>query len=694
MSKNRNLINWKNGIMLGILALCIAFSACQNDITKPERPEPPEPPNPPAVVDTLRYGIRSAKDFISEYPAIIDAAGEPDTWVIIDVASIGTSSPQIDSLGTGASMIYACDNIELNWTDIWPIAAGTLLRYENQWLPLGAPPLAANPHKWLVTDADLPLFTGAGQGAAVQVAESVTDTLRYDIASVDNFLERLPEIRENADEPLNFVIINFASLGVAADQMESMTAGVDGLRGKANVELNPTNIWPLAERTPLSYQGHWVRLDRPPLRANPHKWEVTEQDLPLFQNAGYGNAVEVADPEIIIVPFNISSAQDFLNQMAAINSAAVQPNTQVNVNVASIGVSESQLAPLTNGVDGIRNRPNVDIVWTDIYPTAPRILFEYSGNWILLQNPPLRPGMDRWMVSLTDLALFQEAGQRHGVAPQRASVNYDDPNFGPDGEILLPENTALANTIVWNRHLADAANLEYAVDWGQNVQLVIQEDINLPGYAKALGGATNKILRALHTQTIPTGGNLRASRLPIVTSFSYRDSFDPDFSIGGYPAAPMKIDHLGDEGDTNWAMQHLIHNWNVLGGSTLVVPHVQSTRPDGRIYFEPGGHHPDQHIPQLPHLAPDPQRSRYRLNWFSENWPIFRIGVPNNITIVIQTSKLTLCGTGLAPYGPDEWAEVAYFLLEGNFEPSPASHNVELPTLQDVKADASTQNSR
>jgi hypothetical protein len=270
--------------------------------------------------------------------------------------------------------------------------------------------------------------------------------------------------------------------------------------------------------------------------------------------------------------------------------------------------------------------------------------------------------------------------------------------------------SAVADTIVWNRHLADAARLEIAVNWGRDIPFVVEIDWDLPGGRKGLGNMTGPLLRALHTASVPVPPHSNPARGRLMTKIIYDHgfidddlaivtSFSPTNAFVLNPATAMKIDHLGDEGDTNWAFQHLQHNMGLVGSQGLT-PHVQSTRPDGRIFFEPGGHHPDQFIPELPHLTPDPQRSRYTISWFGNNHWVFKFGVHNNVTVVIPMNRLTLCSPNYAVIPPETWAATAYYVgllelfLNAYGIPAPEDYNVELPTLQDVKADANAQNAR
>ena len=144
----------------------------------------------------------------------------------------------------------------------------------------------------------------------------------------------------------------------------------------------------------------------------------------------------------------------------------------------------------------------------------------------------------------------------------------------------------------------------------------------------------------------------------------------------------MRIGTLGDEGNTNWAFNHLRGSWGAVGSQTYV-PHVQSTNEDGRIYFEPGGHFPC-------FVEPD-KRSRYRINGggvLTSNYWVFLFGPPNDVTVVIPMDKLTLCHPGFGS-DPAIWPGLAYLLMQGFF-PS----TVELPTQEQVKADNSIEDAR
>jgi hypothetical protein len=267
-----------------------------------------------------------------------------------------------------------------------------------------------------------------------------------------------------------------------------------------------------------------------------------------------------------------------------------------------------------------------------------------------------------------DLPRFITAGA--GNAMHAASVNY-----GADGNIL--NQIHMADTIVWDHHLADAANLMTAVNWNRNVDLIIEQDAAQPGGVKGMGNMTSPILRQLHTPNVQTNGRLRADRNAVVTSFSPVGAFQQN------AATALKIDKLGDAGSSNWEYTHLATSWSLVGAMSFT-PHVQSTRTDNQIFFEPGRHFVD---------TEDNERSRYLIAWFQNRAHWFKFGAPglNNVTVVIEMGKLTLCAADLQGTTPAQWADHAYSLMQSAF---PVAQNIQLPTLANVKASRITTNAR
>ena len=108
--EHKNLVNWTKMAVLTAALICIAsvaviFTACDN--ANPLTVQPPI-----VVPDTLRYDIRSAENFIAQFPIINNAANQSNTFVIIDVASIAVASSQIDPIGTGVGMLGNTDRTD------------------------------------------------------------------------------------------------------------------------------------------------------------------------------------------------------------------------------------------------------------------------------------------------------------------------------------------------------------------------------------------------------------------------------------------------------------------------------------------------------------------------------------------------------------------------------------------------------
>ncbi|MCL1786219.1 MAG: hypothetical protein FWG39_03680, partial [Alphaproteobacteria bacterium] len=637
----------------------------------------------------ITIDIPSTAEYISRTQAIVDSTNVPyvSRVIVNGTAPFGISAEQMAALTASMATLRPMQNVTLDLQEFYPTTSGIMLGYDNPYVnPWGGPTLAANPQnssKWAVAAADLDSFQTAGQGGAVEVP---TRVVTFDnISSASELINKFPAIADSSNVPyVSQVIVPIGSIGINAEQLTPITNGVYGLN--QNVQLNwaQEGIYPTASGILLSYHGNWVMLGKPTspnLRANPHPWTVSEQDLSLFQNAGQGAAIEVAIPETDTLRYDIASFQDLSNQLTAINNAANQPYTHVIVEFPQngIGVATGQLADLVGIINDLHS--DVEVLNWKIYPAAARIYIRYGTHYEPMQRQPQLVGTpNKWYTHQDDLQSFETAGQ--GDALALSKLNYSrEQDYGFDGQILLRPAAAAADTIVWNGHLADAGNLGIPAGWGRNVVLEIGYNWDLPGGQPAMGNMTGPLLKALHTPDVPTGGNLRADNGAIVTSFGLRDAFDPNQSIGGHPARPMRIDKLGDEGETNWAFNHLRESWGRVGINTHI-PHMQSTGTGAhanRIYFEPGGHFIDQE---------DPMRSRYKTEFFANRGWVFTFGTQNNITLVIEMSKLTLCNQYVGSSNPES---VAYQIMQEIFS---ENNNVELPTLEDVKADINTQNAR
>jgi hypothetical protein len=322
------------------------------------------------------------------------------------------------------------------------------------------------------------------------------------------------------------------------------------------------------------------------------------------------------------------------------------------------------------------------------------------------ERPPLVTNPHKWWTHQDDLAPFENAGYANVMALSKLNYSHDD--YGFDGEILLRPAATYADTLVWNGHLADANNLLIPAGWGRDVRVEIERDFTLPLWVRGMGGVTSPVLRALRPPTIfnvLTDGNLKTNFVPAVTSFSPENAFDPNVSACfhgsntpstccGHPARPMKIDTLND-GEEDWSYEYIRAAMGV-SGLQGTIQHIQSPREDGRIFFNPNMQYPDQYIPQLPDLEPDPQRARYRTVTLGDIlWRLadtFRIN--GNITLTVEMNKMTLCNPNLNPNAPSSWPGTVWEILHNYVWPSPAYYNIELPTFQDVKGDLNRGNER
>jgi hypothetical protein len=638
-----------------------------------------------------RFAAADLQNLTSQIPTINNVAGAAANAPDVNVQPLGLNATQLGQLVTAITGLH--QNTNLNWTNIHPTSAGIRLGFQN-WAAMRKPMLVGQPHLWDVNGAEFMQFHGDNQNGAIRA--------QFDTTSLQNLISHIATINQVAAVAANQPVVNVPALGLSGTQLAELVTAITGMN--QNTDLKWTNIHPAAAGILLSYHNQWVPLRQPSLAlgAGQHRWDVSAEDHPLFVAAGFGNFVQI--PVVPPHSINITNINDLMSKLynGYILGASGQHDNVV-VNVPSVGITrQTQLDSLAVGVNNIIGRPqnNVSMNWTDIWSGSTRILLRHGNHWILLGQPPLRSNPDRWTVPTAQQNLF--TGQANNVRSHLPSVDYHC-DWHPNGA-LLPHITA--DEIVWNKHLANARNLEYVIDWGWHVNFVQTAGPGLPGWQKALGNVTNRILQNLHTPQVPSNGNLRATHRVIVTSFSPTGAFNPNVSACfhdsnspstccNHPAAPMEIDHLGDM-TGNWAFQHLQSSMGAVGHQGIT-PHVTSTGTGvhaNRIYFEPNRHYPDLLIPQLPHLPVDPLRSRYRMIWFAENSFVFKLGAQNNVTVVIEMSKLTLCGPGLAPYSPDEWAEVAYFLMQTLFGSSPEIYNVDLPTPQQVKADVSIQNAR
>jgi hypothetical protein len=133
-----------------------------------------------------------------------------------------------------------------------------------------------------------------------------TETVTFKVNSFENFTAQHSQIVDAAKVQTTMVVVDFASFGVSQENINALTAGImalctastkatTGYVLKPNVKINyaKPGLYPKGKGIVIKFEEQWEPLQKPPLTANPDKWEVSPTDLPKFNAAGQSAAVEV-----------------------------------------------------------------------------------------------------------------------------------------------------------------------------------------------------------------------------------------------------------------------------------------------------------------------------------------------------------------------------------------------------------------
>jgi len=96
------------------------------------------------IEEHVTFTINSTEQFLNEMQTIITAANTPHTSVMVNVNSISVSEAQLPLLTSGVNGLG--QNVQLNWTTMYPTAQGILFRYQEDWHSLRTPPLHSYPY--------------------------------------------------------------------------------------------------------------------------------------------------------------------------------------------------------------------------------------------------------------------------------------------------------------------------------------------------------------------------------------------------------------------------------------------------------------------------------------------------------------------------------------------------------------------
>ncbi|MCL1786220.1 MAG: hypothetical protein FWG39_03685 [Alphaproteobacteria bacterium] len=511
---------------------------------------------------TLEYNIGSVVNFEQKFPEIIARADTLSNYVIVNMADMPFTAAQRDSLAARIGRLRGKSNVDVNSAGYYAGHEEIQFGFDNHYIPMGMPPLSAKPYKLIVTADDLPRFVDAGAGDAVMEKEIQPPEIRdilFNISSAQNFIQSFAAIADSFAVPYTRIIVNVAPISVASGQLAPLTDGVAGMN--AAVNLNWANIYPDAAGILFSYAGNWVRLRNPNLAANSHnqsKWLVTPADYALFPSAQQG-ALEV-QTRVVTFPA-VNSASELIGQFSAIaDSADVQYVSQVIVPIGSIDINRGQLPDIVSGVAGLTS-PKIQLNWADlgIWPTESGILLRYNEDWVPLgkpDRPNLRANPHKWTVGEQDLPLFDAAGQGNAVEIEEEDPppSFNKVYYGIDGS-NLPYHSTEIDTVVWNMHGANAANLARVANWGRTVVVAVQDSLGLPGGRKAMGNVTNNVLALMQTPST----NKQADEYvllfhvdPIITTYAMSPGAP---GIGA--TAPMSISTIGDSTGTDQSWQML-----------------------------------------------------------------------------------------------------------------------------------------
>jgi hypothetical protein len=402
-------------------------------------------------------------------------------------------------------------------------------------------------------------------------------------------------------------------------------------------------------------------------------------------------------PTTDTVRFQVNDIPHFVSQLPMINTATLPDTNYVIVSFGNLGFTQAQKDLLINGVNGWKTKSNVELRWAGVYASESGVNYTFSEHEQTKQ--PKAPaytttGGYKIMIPVADWSKFVSDGTNMTAfdtvkGNEPPELQHRDTIFwGAKGDVM--DSVLSAKVIVLTQNGSDVKRFEEIINnWNvKGVELIVPLDDSLIGGRYRISGLTPHILKHLsNPNDKPPEAKIHANRAPVITTYSPRNWFNKNQSVCGAPVEPLRIAQLGDEGVTNWELAHIARSGTVANNNGPytgqdLVPHVESTNADGKIYFEPGRHFVNEN---------DPNRSNYMPEWFGNRANWFNFATENNLKIVIEMKKLHFRSSNIVGTNAQQNAGSSYQTMIVNFMNQP---NIELPTLSDVVATVSSQRTR
>ena len=647
-----------------------------------------EPPD--EDLETVNFTIANANELKSKIGEIKATADDSKKFAEVSITgNILITDEHREMLKTLGDAV-AAGKAKVIWNERYVAPSATEMKLTfAEWESWGNPPLGKNGNITFLAEAnEIELF---GEYAALlEVEQNGTDveTVTFTITNAATLASLLAQITQTADDSKKFAKVDITGdIGISEADKANFKAlkTLKTSKGANRISVNwgSYGIYPAAKGVTLT-PTEWADMnssDQPDLKivASPtgDKFEVTQEHLSQFGN--YQNMVEVPTPPDPTVNVSISNANELSAKAQEAATAAVS-GKEVKVTLSNgLQINSANAAHLEKLL-----HDNITIAGGTITAASQKVevtaeilkkIPQYMNGRYNNGNMFFVPGRDKSGGGAEDLI-----GLNVGMFVT------DTASYGKDGikiMYMVPEK------MFWNIHGANASRLAEHKDFPGKIPTDIRADNNLPGGLPAFGNMTDELFWLIETASItPTGAIYTLNVTPVVTTYRLVQGGNQNDALGGVPAAPARIKTLGDAGVTNHSFHFLSSSWDRVKqrGSTNglnVVPHIQSANADNKIYFEPGRHFID---------PDDNNRSNYMPEWFVNRKDNFNFATANNLTIVIEMSKITF-RTNTLGAGTNEQLRNAAYVMVGNAL-QPDINQIELPTLASAKFIFDNTNSR
>ena len=481
-------------------------------------------------------------------------------------------------------------------------------------------------------------------------------TYTMNIDSVQSLQDYLVTIDQYSRLKTNYIIINFASLGISTtEELDFITETVVKYQNQPNIEINWQSIFPVASGVFIQYEAHWLSLGCPPLLANQYKWLASVEDFKKFLSTPYRNTIEYDPNDLAIFAFTIETIEELETQIDNILDLMQGLANFVVIKLQSIALNQEKLTNLISLLSWFQDYPSVLVYWLPetgyIYPEIAGVQLQYASQWQQLYCPPLQARPFPWIVSVSDFSLFTAEGYGKSVATELVepilSVLY-----GEDGTELLRamENNqkcvppyGAPDTIIFNAERADVGNLEVVlseVRTAKTIELIIESDIHNPDHIKSLVGMTELLFQNIGTRE--RIGNLNAQLIANrdFIAFDYGTKVTPTITIDGEPPHPARVEDICDNFNN-----HLVQ-WLIVSADLMMMntgnhnfleenfPFIEAINPQGLLYFRPN-------LAQYPNPFMN-SRAEYQLITFISplSYRYLNFAIPNHLQIRIVVEGL------------------------------------------------------